>query len=60
MKTENTENTSDTKKTSMSEAAREARNAYKRKWAKNNRDKVNAANRRYWEKKAQEAQTEEA
>lgn len=44
----------------MSEAAREARNTYKRKWAKNNRDKVNAANRRYWEKKAQEAQTEEA
>ena len=56
MKTENTENTSDTKKTSMSEAAREARNAYKRKWAKENPDKVKAATRRYWEKKAQEAE----
>jgi hypothetical protein len=38
----------------MSEAAREARNAYKRQWAKANRDKVKAANRRYWEKKAVE------
>ena len=44
----------------MSEAAREARNAYKRKWAKDNPEKVKAATRRYWEKKAQEAQTEEA
>ena len=38
----------------MSEAAREARNAYKRKWAKENPDKVKAATERYWEKKAQE------
>jgi len=54
MKTENTVNT---KKTNgMSEAAREARNAYKRKWAKENPDKVKAANRRYWERKAQEAE----
>ena len=45
MKTENTENTKKTKE--MSEAAREARNAYKRKWAKDNPDKVKAANRRY-------------
>ena len=58
MKTENTVNTKKTK--GMSEAAREARNAYKRKWAKENPDKVKAATRRYWEKKAQEAQTEEA
>ena len=43
----------------MSEAAREARNAYKRKWAKENPDKVKAANRRYWEKKAQEAEAME-
>ncbi len=41
----------------MSEAARIARNAYKRKWAKENPDKVKAANRRYWEKKAQEMKT---
>ncbi len=40
----------------MSEVAREARNAYKRKWAKENPDKVKAATRRYWEKKAQEAE----
>ena len=39
----------------LSEAAREARNAYKRKWAKDNPDKVKAATARYWEKKAQEA-----
>ena len=40
----------------MSEAAREARNAYKRKWAKDNPEKVKAYTRRYWEKKAQEAE----
>lgn len=52
--------TTDTKKAtktknvaSMSDAAREARNAYKRKWAKENPEKVRAANNRYWEKKAQ-------
>lgn len=55
----NTKNTSTTKE-SMSEAARKARNAYKRKWTKENPDKVKAAMCRYWEKKAQEAQTEEA
>lgn len=54
MKTENTANTKKTK--GMSEAAREARNAYKRKWAKENPDKVKAATRRYWERKAQEAE----
>ena len=46
-------------KAEMSEAARKARNAYKRKWAAENRDKVKAANRRYWEKKAQEAAAQE-
>lgn len=30
----------------------EMKNAYKRKWARENRDKVNAANKRWWEKKA--------
>jgi len=54
MKTEDTKNTRNRKP--MSEAAREARNAYKRKWAKENPDKVKAATRRYWEKKAQEAE----
>lgn len=44
----------------MSEAAREARNAYKRKWAKDNPDKVQAANRRYWERKAQALTAETA
>ena len=42
-------------KKEMREAAREARNAYRRKWAKENPDKVKAATRRYWERKAQEA-----
>lgn len=45
-------------KKEMSEAAREARNAYKRKWAKDNPDKVKAATRRYWERKAQAAREE--
>jgi len=38
----------------LSEAARKARNAYKREWARKNREAVKAANRRYWEKKAAE------
>lgn len=41
------------KNLTMSEAAREARNAYRRKWAKENPEKVKAANCRYWEKKVQ-------
>ena len=57
MKTEDTKDTRNKK--TMSEAAREARNAYKRKWAKENPDKVKAATRRYWEKKAQAATAEE-
>lgn len=46
-------------KNKMSEAAREARNAYKRKWAAANPDKVKAATRRYWERKAQEITAKE-
>ena len=46
-------------KKEMSEAAKAARNAYKRRWAKENPDKVKAANARYWEKKALEAQAHE-
>ena len=40
----------------MTDAAREARNAYRRKWAKNNPDKVKAQQERYWARKAQEAE----
>lgn len=38
--------------------AREAKNAYQRKWAQRNRDKVKAAQQRYWVKRAQENHTE--
>ncbi len=48
------------KRKEMSEAAKEARNAYKRRWAKENPDKVKAATRRYWEKKAQAEKLKEA
>ena len=37
---------------SMSEQAREARRAYKREWNRKNKDKVKAANERYWNRKA--------
>lgn len=43
----------------MTNEAREARNAYKREWNKRNREKVRAAQERYWEKKAKEAETAE-
>lgn len=39
----------------MTEQAREMRRAYKRDWNKRNRDKVKAAQQRYWERKAAEA-----
>jgi hypothetical protein len=38
----------------LSEAAIEARRAYKRAWNARNKDKVKAAQRRFWEKKALE------
>lgn len=38
----------------MTENAKAARRAYRNKWAKENRDKVKAAQERYWEKKAAE------
>ena len=44
----------------LSEAARQARNAYRRSWNRKNKDKVKAANRRYWEKKALEAREGDA
>lgn len=39
----------------MTEQAKAARRAYKREWNRRNKDKVAAAQRRYWEKKAQRA-----
>lgn len=36
----------------MNEKAKEARRAYKREWNRKNRDKVKAAQARYWERKA--------
>ena len=36
----------------MTEQAREARRAYRRAWAAANKDKVQAAQIRYWERKA--------
>ena len=39
----------------MTEAAREARKAYKREWNRRNREKVKAAQDRYWERKAEKA-----
>lgn len=41
------------------EKAAEARRAYKRAWNRKNRDKVKAAQDRYWAKKAAEAEKEE-
>ena len=39
----------------LSDKAREARRAYKRKWNRQNKEKVQAAQARYWERKAQAA-----
>ena len=43
----------------MTEAAKEARRAYKRAWNKKNKDKVKAAQARYWERKAQQVEQAE-
>ena len=43
----------------MNEKAKEARRAYKREWNRRNRDKVKAAQERYWERKAQELRKEQ-
>lgn len=40
----------------MTEQAKEARRAYKKAWNAANKDKVKAANQRYWERKTVEAQ----
>lgn len=42
----------------MTEQAKEARRAYKRAWAAKNRDKVKAAQERYWTRKAEQAAQE--
>lgn len=39
----------------MTEQAKEARRAYKREWNRRNRDKVRAAQARYWNRKAEAA-----
>ena len=44
----------------MNEQAKAARRAYKRKWAKQNPEKVKAQQERYWTKKAAEAAREPA
>ena len=40
----------------MDEKAREARRAYKREWNRRNKDKVKAAQERYWKRKAEVSQ----
>lgn len=40
----------------MNERAKEARRAYKREWNRRNRDKVKAAQERYWSRRAEAAQ----
>ena len=42
----------------MNEAAKAARRAYKRKWQRENPDKVKRYQENYWSKKAQEAAQE--
>lgn len=44
----------------MNEAAKEARRIYIREWQRKNKDKVKAAQMRYWEKKAQEMKSAES
>lgn len=39
----------------MTEEAKEQRRAYRREWRKKNKDKINAATERYWERRAAEA-----
>ena len=42
----------------MTDKAKEARRAYKRKWAKENPEKIRAQQERYWNKKAEAAAAE--
>ena len=43
----------------MDEKAKAARRAYKREWNRRNRDRVKAAQERYWTRKAAAEQTDE-
>ncbi len=43
----------------MTEQAKQARREYKRQWNRRNKDKVQQAQARYWEKKAQAAQDQQ-
>jgi len=43
----------------MNEKAKQIRRAYKREWNRKNRDKVKAAQERYWSKKAAELEQQE-
>ena len=43
----------------MNKQAIEARRAYKRKWAKDNPEKIKAQQERYWSKKAEQAAAEQ-
>jgi len=43
----------------LSEDALEAKRAYKREWYRKNKDRQKEYMRRYWEKKAREAQGDE-
>ena len=42
----------------MSDRARQLKNEYYRNWRKKNKDKVQEANHRYWERKAEQMQSE--
>ena len=44
----------------LDEQARAARAAYSREWRKRNPDRVRAANRKYWQRRAQRLQESEA
>ena len=44
----------------LSEQAKAAQRAYKKKWRNANKEKVQAANCRYWEKKAAQAKEKKA
>ena len=43
----------------MTEQAKELRRAYKREWNRRNRDKVKAAQERYWNRKAEAQEADE-
>lgn len=43
----------------MTEQAKEARRAYKRKWAKDNPEKVRAYQERYWQRVAEQAKADQ-